>query len=676
MANSYKDIIITPNRGSSTADPKIEFRGANVTVNTAITVQAYPTSNGTLSFEGSAGQLFSITNDLTGSIFSVNDVSGIPSIEVFANGQINLAPYGGLVSVNGNVSLSAADHLVLSSTSGISANGSFGSSGQALVSNGSAVFWSNNPGFTGSRGFTGSVGAQGPTGATGPTGGPGPTGPTGATGPTGPQGPIGFTGSQGAQGPAGPTGPQGPAGPTGPTGPQGPIGPTGPTGTFSGTVSGDINLTGELNFTNAGAKYIDHNGDLRFRYSDNSTFFNERVFIAGSGNYTQFTGSARSYIFYDSDDTSVRWDAGTFVLRSGSPTIYFRDTDHSSAMLHCNSNLFYILRGGTDTESWVQVDGQWPMYIELNTNHAYFGGLVQAVNSHRAPIFYDSNNTGYYIDPTGSTSVRITGDIRMDSSGWTGEFSGKLQYHASNWYFQSANEWIFRRSDGGSAFWVTQGGVGQIIGDMRAPIFYDYNNTGYYLDPNSTGISLNIAGELWTYGDNKKIAWSVDGSTDSIPNVSIRGTTSGSGDLVVQNWSGSASNDNFWIIGSTREARCAGNITAYYSDQRLKTRTGLITDAIAKVQKLEGFTYVENDTARSFGYNNKKQQVGVAAQTVQEVLPEAVSLAPFDIETLEDGTITSKSGENYLTVDYSRIVPLLIEAIKELTARVEELEAR
>ena len=98
MANSYKDIIITPNR-SNTADPKIEFRGGNTSVNTAITVQTYPTSNGTLSFEGTAGQLFSITNDLTGSIFSVNDVSGIPSIEVFANGQINMAQYGGNIVI-------------------------------------------------------------------------------------------------------------------------------------------------------------------------------------------------------------------------------------------------------------------------------------------------------------------------------------------------------------------------------------------------------------------------------------------------------------------------------------------------------------------------------------------------------------------------------------------------
>ena len=65
-----------------------------------ITQKAYELNSGTLSWEGSAGQLFSITNNLTrGSIFSVNDVSGIPSIDVDANGTIQLAPYGGNVGV-------------------------------------------------------------------------------------------------------------------------------------------------------------------------------------------------------------------------------------------------------------------------------------------------------------------------------------------------------------------------------------------------------------------------------------------------------------------------------------------------------------------------------------------------------------------------------------------------
>ena len=86
---------------------------------------------------------------------------------------------------------------------------------------------------------------------------------------------------------------------------------------------------------------------------------------------------------------------------------------------------------------------------------------------------------------------------------------------------------------------------------------------------------------------------------------------------------------------------------------------------------------MENDLAKELGYTNEKQQVGLSAQQVQAVLPEAVSLAPVDMETDEfSGEITSKSGENYLTVDYSRLVPLLVEAIKEQQEQIDELKLK
>lgn len=100
MANADKNIVITPSIGSTTVDPAIVFSGANASVAAQnITARVYPTSNGTLSFEGSAGQLFSITNSLTGTIFSVNDVSGIPSIEVLDTGLVKLAQYSGNVLI-------------------------------------------------------------------------------------------------------------------------------------------------------------------------------------------------------------------------------------------------------------------------------------------------------------------------------------------------------------------------------------------------------------------------------------------------------------------------------------------------------------------------------------------------------------------------------------------------
>ena len=65
-----------------------------------ITLRGSSATNGTLSWEGTEGQLFSITNNLTtGSIFSVNDVSGIPSIEVDADGTVSMCQYYGDLKV-------------------------------------------------------------------------------------------------------------------------------------------------------------------------------------------------------------------------------------------------------------------------------------------------------------------------------------------------------------------------------------------------------------------------------------------------------------------------------------------------------------------------------------------------------------------------------------------------
>ncbi len=112
--------------------------------------------------------------------------------------------------------------------------------------------------------------------------------------------------------------------------------------------------------------------------------------------------------------------------------------------------------------------------------------------------------------------------------------------------------------------------------------------------------------------------------------------------------------------GTTGEIRATNNITAYYSDERLKNIYGSIDTALDKVKKLRGVYFKENDLAKSLGYDNDRRQVGVIAQEVERVLPEAVTGAPI--------------GEPYITVWYEKLVPLLIEAIKELELRVKDLE--
>ena len=105
-----------------------------------------------------------------------------------------------------------------------------------------------------------------------------------------------------------------------------------------------------------------------------------------------------------------------------------------------------------------------------------------------------------------------------------------------------------------------------------------------------------------------------------------------------------------------------GNITANFSDERLKDFQGTIPNALDKVAQLNGYYYTPNETAQSLGVDNNGLEVGISAQEVEAVLPEIVA--------------KSAIGEDYKTVMYERLTPLLIEAVKELTEKVEKLELK
>jgi hypothetical protein len=129
--------------------------------------------------------------------------------------------------------------------------------------------------------------------------------------------------------------------------------------------------------------------------------------------------------------------------------------------------------------------------------------------------------------------------------------------------------------------------------------------------------------------------------------------------------SGSANNYQFNSIGvgttpsnTTGEIRATGDITAYYSsDIRLKENIKPIENALIKVESISGNTY---DWKEGFEmiHSHKGNDVGVIAQEIENVLPQ----------------IVIERDNGYKAVDYEKIVPLLIQAIKELSAKVKELE--
>ena len=114
---------------------------------------------------------------------------------------------------------------------------------------------------------------------------------------------------------------------------------------------------------------------------------------------------------------------------------------------------------------------------------------------------------------------------------------------------------------------------------------------------------------------------------------------------------------------SFAQVSSTGDIIAYASDDRLKDRGDNIENALDKVESLNGFHFNWNDTASDLSdqFDKNVNMVGVSAQEVAQVLPEVVQPAPVDNE--------------YKTVQYEKLVPLLIEAIKELKSEIESLKS-
>jgi hypothetical protein len=161
------------------------------------------------------------------------------------------------------------------------------------------------------------------------------------------------------------------------------------------------------------------------------------------------------------------------------------------------------------------------------------GGSVTASADMRAPIFYDSANTTYYLDPASTSNLNglttngqtiLGGQIYVSSTnsntlnsgyGVNGSADIWINYRGYNDGFTQWRNFNIGDGKGNNILWadaankrvsINNGqsashtlhvaGTGFASSDFRAPIFYDSDNTSYYLDPNNTGTALVVAGSV------------------------------------------------------------------------------------------------------------------------------------------------------------------------------------
>ena len=127
------------------------------------------------------------------------------------------------------------------------------------------------------------------------------------------------------------------------------------------------------------------------------------VWVAGSGD--AFTVRRDGQV----QTTGEIYSAGHHRINNGSPTLFMQDTDHRSAMVHVNSNRFYVLRGcGTNDTNWCQYNSRWPLEVDLEDNTTWLGGALYVTNGlSQFRIWTGAAGTGYLgADGIASISIR------------------------------------------------------------------------------------------------------------------------------------------------------------------------------------------------------------------------------------------------------------------------------
>ena len=359
------------------------------------------------------------------------------------------------------------------------------------------------------------------------------------------------------------------------------------------------------------------NGTYTHFSTDRANFYFNKTMIVDGGGIRAYDAStdARFPLYYDYDDTSYYVNpAGTSRFNVQYSNEHSTLASHGAGLRFWNSDSYKIYMSSTANSTWGgsvsnAASSDYNMYFRMSsgTNRGFVfknnTTAVAQIDGSGIATFSGVNGSGQYLNvkynATGGGGIALYDNEGTVNTYLYGNGAGE------GGLLDNDGSWFCRGRTGTSANIFYCNGNNELyvytsyvraIGSFRAPIYYDFNNTSYYAHLDSTGDSI----------------------------------------------------------------RAAGDIVAYYSDERLKDIHGNIENALDKVCTLDGFYYTPNEIAQKLGYKKEKTRVGLSAQQVQAILPEVIKDCPAD--------------NKYMTVDYAKIVPLLVEAIKELKSEIEELK--
>jgi hypothetical protein len=302
---------------------------------------------------------------------------------------------------------------------------------------------------------------------------------------------------------------------------------------------------GDIYDANAVAFRIDTN---RIAYFTNTPYVGANIiatqswvtsqgYSTSSGSFLPLSGgTVTGDVTFGNNSTSdqgIRINYGNYA--SGYGRIRFMQDSSNHSTIHSFSASWQSGTLQSASSGAINLDGQNGITIGPWNNPSVWidnGGVAQARGSFRAPIFYDSEDTAYYLNPAGGSRLRNlyvgdSGDDWSDPGGWGTQvrFSNgphvKFVLHArtpgieAGMYVHTPGSVYIgsytshdvslmyggTRKMGFNASYIYTDVYLEAAGSLRAPIFYDSNDTGYYLDPNGTSNLNKLSGQTMAYND-------------------------------------------------------------------------------------------------------------------------------------------------------------------------------
>jgi len=294
--------------------------------------------------------------------------------------------------------------------------------------------------------------------------------------------------------------------------------------------------------------------------------------------------------------------------------------------------------------------------VSINGSNGEF--MISATENGPVALRYDNNLKL----TTKSDGVDITGELQADSLDidGNGDIAGNLNFGDNNYAQFGASQDLQIYHDGSNSI-IKDNGTGDLqLRGSDIGLMDSGGNHFIYCTDSGTGGTVNLK-----HNASTKLATT---STGINVTGSVYNTTGNFGRDSNDRVAVETDRIDFYVNGGIRtrvesdgDLHADGDVIAYsttISDERLKENIQPIDDALSKVKQLKGctFTYTADG----------KDSAGLIAQDVEKVLPSAVSEKELPLK-MDDGIA-------YKTVQYDQTIGLLVEAIKELTAKVEELE--